>query len=119
MKEFIEAALPFFILGLGLAVLFAAGVKRSGQRRRRKEAASKAGPSEQRDGKETPDGEPAGQQPDKETPEEEPGNYMAEGLSLGICFGAALGSAGFVDLSMGLSLGMLFGLLIGMNIKKQ
>ena len=42
----------------------------------------------------------------------EHGNYMAEGIGLGMCVGTALGRNGLIY-------GMLVGLVIGMFIKKE
>lgn len=53
-------------------------------------------------------------------------NYIAEGMSLGMCFGCGLGMlVGFLfnnpilGMTNGISLGMLFGLAIGSSIKKR
>ena len=45
-------------------------------------------------------------------------NYLAEGIGLGLIFGAALGSV-FDNIAYWISLGMLFGLIIGQAIKKE
>lgn len=45
-------------------------------------------------------------------------NYLAEGIGLGLVFGAALGSV-FDNIAYWISLGMLFGLIIGQAIKKD
>ncbi|MDU2582589.1 MAG: hypothetical protein E7C82_02685 [Anaerococcus hydrogenalis] len=45
-------------------------------------------------------------------------NYLAEGIGLGLVFGAALGSV-FDNIAYWISLGMLFGLIIGQAIKKE
>lgn len=50
-------------------------------------------------------------------------NYMATGMSLGMCFGVAAGSIfmqrlGPNALTYGICFGMLGGMVIGMNIKK-
>lgn len=45
-------------------------------------------------------------------------NYLAEGIGLGLVFGAALGSV-FDNIAYWTSLGMLFGLIIGQAIKKE
>jgi hypothetical protein len=48
----------------------------------------------------------------------EEGNYMAEGISLGMCLGLTVGQLLFDNLVIGMTLGMCLGLVIGMNIKK-
>lgn len=45
-------------------------------------------------------------------------NYLAEGIGLGLVFGAALGIV-FDNIAYWISLGMLFGLIIGQAIKKE
>lgn len=51
-------------------------------------------------------------------------NYMAKGMSLGICFGVSIGSIftntfGPEAISYGICFGMLGGMIIGMTIKKK
>lgn len=46
------------------------------------------------------------------------GNYLAEGIGLGIVFGAAFGSL-FDDIGYWISIGMLLGLTIGQAIEKK
>jgi len=51
-------------------------------------------------------------------------DYMAMGMSLGMCFGASIGSVltnifGIQSMSYGICFGMLGGMLVGMNIKKK
>lgn len=51
-------------------------------------------------------------------------NFMSLGISLGMCFGVAVGSAlmntfGAQALTYGICFGMLAGLTIGVNIKKK
>ena len=56
----------------------------------------------------------AGKKKEKENTE----NYGAEGMSLGMCFGTAIG-ASLHNIGLGISLGMLIGLAIGTSIKKE
>ena len=49
---------------------------------------------------------------------ESEGTYLAEGLSIGMCLGIALGQLLFDNVATGLSIGMCLGLAIGMSIKK-
>ena len=58
--------------------------------------------------------ENAGKKKEKENTE----NYGAEGMSLGMCFGTAIG-ASLHNIGLGISLGMLIGLAIGTCIKKE
>ena len=44
--------------------------------------------------------------------------YAAEGMSLGMCFGAAVGTIFPEYIGVTLSVGMLIGLLVGMCVKK-
>ena len=47
------------------------------------------------------------------------GNYMSEGMSIGMCLGTVIGiSMGKENLAIGMSIGMLLGIVIGMNCKK-
>lgn len=46
-------------------------------------------------------------------------DYSAEGMSLGMCLGCAIGATGLVDFGTGLSLGLLIGMCVGMLIKKE
>ena len=55
---------------------------------------------------------------EKEKNLENDGNYLAEGIGLGIVFGAALGSL-FDDMGYWISVGMLLGLTIGQAIEKK
>ncbi|MGN0174426.1 MAG: hypothetical protein ACI39F_08285 [Acutalibacteraceae bacterium] len=43
-------------------------------------------------------------------------NYLAIGISFGLCIGAALGLFLFNNLAVGISLGMLFGTAIGLAV---
>ena len=54
----------------------------------------------------------------KEKNLENDGNYLAEGIGLGIVFGAAFGSL-FDDMGYWISVGMLLGLTIGQAIEKK
>lgn len=45
-------------------------------------------------------------------------NYLAEGIGLGLIFGAAFGSL-FNNMGYWIPIGMLFGLIIGQAIKKE
>ena len=45
-------------------------------------------------------------------------DYSAEGMSIGMCLGCAIGASNIMNIGISLSLGMLFGLAIGMLIKK-
>lgn len=95
MKDFFRAAFPWVAIGLSLAIVFVNASKH------RKDKAK--GGNSSREGKKN----------------DEYDNYMAEGMSFGMCIGVTLGSIGFIDLSMGISLGMVIGLVCGMNIKKK
>lgn len=55
---------------------------------------------------------------EKEKNLENDGNYLAEGIGLGIVFGAAFGSL-FDDMGYWISVGMLLGLTIGQAIEKK
>lgn len=46
-------------------------------------------------------------------------NYGTEGMSLGMCFGVAVGSSFDGGVGIGISLGMLLGLAIGSSIVKK
>ena len=54
----------------------------------------------------------------KKKKKENTDNYGAEGMSLGMCFGTAIG-ASLHNIGLGISLGMLIGLAIGTCIKKE
>lgn len=54
----------------------------------------------------------------KEKNLENDGNYLAEGIGIGLIFGAAFGSL-FNNMGYWISVGMLFGLIIGQAIKKE
>lgn len=54
----------------------------------------------------------------KEKNLENDGNYLAEGIGLGIVFGAAFGSL-FNNMGYWISVGMLLGLTIGQAIEKK
>ena len=45
-------------------------------------------------------------------------NYTSEGMSLGMCFGVAIGSGAHIDIGLGLMAGMLLGYVIGSYIQK-
>lgn len=49
---------------------------------------------------------------------ENDGNYLAEGIGIGLIFGAAFGSL-FDDMGYWISVGMLLGLTIGQAIEKK
>ncbi len=100
MKEFIQAAFPWVLMGIALAILAAGRTKRA------KEDAPPGG-----DG---PAG-PPGQTPVRQKPD----SYMSEGMCLGMCAGVALSSAVRFDLALGISLGMLLGMAVGYGIKKE
>ena len=55
---------------------------------------------------------------EKEKNLENDGNYLAEGIGLGLVFGAALGSV-FDNIAYWTSIGMLLGLTIGQAIEKK
>ena len=93
MVDFLLAALPWVLMGVAVA-LFAGH-----------HAKSKRQPGND---------EQEGAGGDKKGAD----NRMAEGMSLGMCFGVAISSSGICDLAIGISLGMLLGMLVGMNIKK-
>lgn len=46
-------------------------------------------------------------------------NYGTEGMSIGMCFGVAIGTSFDGGVGIGISLGMLFGLAIGSCIEKK
>ncbi|MBS5988517.1 hypothetical protein [Anaerococcus hydrogenalis] len=54
----------------------------------------------------------------KEKNLENDGNYLAEGIGIGLIFGAAFGSL-FDDMGYWISVGMLLGLTIGQAIEKK
>ena len=54
----------------------------------------------------------------KEKNLENDGNYLAEGIGIGLIFGAAFGSL-FNNMGYWIPIGMLFGLIIGQAIKKE
>ena len=54
----------------------------------------------------------------KKKKKENTDNYGAEGMSLGMCFGTAIG-ASLHNIGLGISLGMLIGLAIGTCIEKE
>ena len=54
----------------------------------------------------------------KEKEKENTENYGAEGMSLGMCFGTAIG-ASLHNIGIGISLGMLIGLAIGTCMRKE
>lgn len=89
MKAFLFAALPWVVMGLTIAIFLAFRTNRK------------------TDGAEV-----------SAEKEKSKGDYSSEGISLGMCFGVALGIL-FDQLSLGISLGMLFGLAIGMAKKKK
>lgn len=45
-------------------------------------------------------------------------NYISLGISLGLCFGAALGSA-FHNLAIGISLGLCIGVAVGATMDQK
>lgn len=51
--------------------------------------------------------------------EEKRSNYLAEGISIGMCIGIALGKIIFRDIAIGVSIGMCMGIAIGGSIKKN
>ena len=54
----------------------------------------------------------------KKKKQEKESGYEAEGMSLGMCFGAAVGAIFLEYIGITLSMGMLVGLLVGMCVKK-
>lgn len=99
MKDFIFASLPWIVIGITIAVITAFLTKS----KKRNDIDLKT-------------------QSDEDKKEEE--TYISQGISLGMCFGVAIGSAlmnifGDQALTYGICFGMLTGLLIGMNIKKK
>ena len=54
----------------------------------------------------------------KKKKQEKESGYEAEGMSLGMCFGAAVGAIFPEYIDVTLSMGMLIGLLAGMCVKK-
>ena len=54
----------------------------------------------------------------KKKKQEKESGYEAEGMSLGMCFGAAVGDIFPEYIGVTLSVGMLIGLLVGMCVKK-
>ena len=54
----------------------------------------------------------------KKKKKENTDNYGAEGMSLGMCFGTAIG-ASLHNIGLGISLGMLIGLAIGTCMRKE
>lgn len=50
--------------------------------------------------------------------EKDDDNYMAEGISIGMCLGAALGSIFADEMAVGIGIGMMLGMAVGINIKK-
>ena len=54
----------------------------------------------------------------KKKKQEKESGYEAEGMSLGMCFGAAVGAIFPEYIGITLSVGMLAGLLVGMCVKK-
>ena len=55
----------------------------------------------------------------KKKNEEYTDNYGTEGMSIGMCFGTAIGSTFLDNTGIGISFGMLIGLAIGTSIKKK
>lgn len=56
---------------------------------------------------------------DKEEKDDGSDNYMAEGMSIGMCLGIAWSMVlGDGNIAIGLSVGMMLGMAIGMSIKK-
>lgn len=53
----------------------------------------------------------------QKTKEEE--NYMAEGMSIGLCLGLALGELVFGSMTLGMCVGLCLGLAVGAGIKKK
>lgn len=99
MFDFLKAAFPWVIMGIAVIVLTCHHSK--AKRQCDAEGAAEAD-SEEKAGSEKP----------------ESGDRMTEGMSIGMCFGAAIGSSGICDLATGISLGMLLGMVVGMYIKK-
>ena len=94
MVDFLLAALPWVLMGVAV-ILFARHHAKS-KRRTGNDAETEQPGDEKKSGE----------------------NRMAEGMSLGMCFGVAISSSGVCDLAIGISMGMLLGMLVGMNIKK-
>lgn len=46
-------------------------------------------------------------------------NYLAEGMAVGMCFGAAITAAFHTDIAMGVSVGMLVGEAVGASFRKK
>lgn len=59
-----------------------------------------------------------GEDEEKEDSGQTDKNYISLGVSLGLCFGAALGSV-FHNLAMGISLGLCIGVAVGSSMDKK
>ncbi|MDD2955336.1 MAG: hypothetical protein PHD67_03345 [Oscillospiraceae bacterium] len=92
MADFLQAAFPWVVMGVAIALFCCNHAKMKRQ---------------------NTDG---GKQ--KTDDEKKADNRMAEGMSIGMCIGVAIGSTGVCSLATGVSLGMLIGMVAGMYMKK-
>ena len=99
MMDFIIVALPWIVIGVTIAVITTFLTKS----KKRKDLVLI-------------------EENDQDNKEED--NYMSQGISYGMCFGVAIGSAltnlfGLQALTYGICFGMLVGLVVGMKTKKK
>jgi len=114
MMDFINAALPWIVLGIAIAV-WGTTLRKDADKKKQKSDNLQQKNSIRNDSDTASTIEDS---KSASSPSEDEENYMTSGMCLGMCFGVAASSAFHFNISYGVSFGLLIGMIVGMNLKK-